>query len=130
MFLTILGASIIGSIVALSGGALLLWREAWARKVSLFLGSVAAGALLGAAFFDLLPEMHEMLSTGAIYGSVVVGILIMLFFEKFLKWYHCQDKAVCDYHTFSSSVLFGDAVHNFLDGVAIAASALSGVLAP
>lgn len=122
MFLTILGASIIGSIVALSGGALLLWREAWARKVSLVLVSFAAGSLLGAAFFDLLPEMHEVLPAGAAYGSVVAGILIMLFFEKFLKWYHCHDRAVCDYHTFSSSILFGDAVHNFLDGVAIAAS--------
>lgn len=126
MFLTILIASLIGSIVALAGGAFLLWREAWARKVSLYLVSFAAGSLLGAAFFDLLPEMEELLSNGAIYGSVVVGILIMLFFEKFLKWYHCHDKAVCDYHTFSSSVLFGDAVHNFLDGVAIAASFLVG----
>ncbi|MFH0806334.1 MAG: ZIP family metal transporter [Candidatus Brennerbacteria bacterium] len=122
MFLTILGASIIGSIAALAGGALLLWREAWARKMSLLLVSFAAGSLLGAAFFDLLPEMHEVFPTGAAYGSVVVGILIMLFFEKFLKWYHCHDRAVCDYHTFSSSILFGDAVHNFLDGIAIAAS--------
>jgi zinc and cadmium transporter len=122
MFFTILGASLIGSIAALAGGALLLWREAWARKISLYLVSFAAGALLGAAFFDLLPEMEELLSNGAVYGSVVVGILIMLFFEKFLKWYHCHDQLVCDYHTFSSSILFGDAVHNFLDGVAIAAS--------
>lgn len=122
MFLTILGASLIGSVAALAGGAFLLWREAWARKVSLLLVSFAAGALLGAAFFDLIPEMEELLANGAIYGSVVVGILIMLFFEKSMKWYHCHDKEVCEYHTFSSSILFGDAVHNFLDGVAITAS--------
>lgn len=122
MLFTILGASLIGSVAALAGGAALLWREAWARKVSLYLVSFAAGALLGAAFFDLIPEMHEVLSDGAIYGSVVVGIFIMLFFEKFLKWYHCHDRNTCDYHTFSGAVIFGDAVHNFLDGVAIAAS--------
>lgn len=118
----ILGASLVGSIVALAGGAVLLYRETWARKASLLLVSFAAGALLGAAFFDLIPEMGELLPNGAVYGSVVVGILIMLFFEKFLKWYHCHDRAVCDYHSFSGAVLFGDGVHNFLDGVAIAAS--------
>jgi zinc and cadmium transporter len=126
MLFTILGASLIGSVVSLAGGAALLYREAWARKASLFLVSFAAGALLGAAFFDLIPEMERFLTNGAIYGSVVIGILIMLFFEKFLKWYHCHDRAVCDYHSFSGAVLFGDAVHNFLDGVAIAASFLIG----
>ncbi|MBI2278828.1 MAG: ZIP family metal transporter [Candidatus Brennerbacteria bacterium] len=127
MLLTILGASLIGSVVALGGGALLLWREAWARRISLYLVSFAAGALLGAAFFDLLPEMEGLLSNGAIYASVVAGILVMLFFEKFMKWYHCHDQQTCDYHTFSSSILFGDAVHNFLDGIAIAASFLISV---
>src|SRR3989344_6084848 len=46
----------LGSIGALLGGVILLSKEKASRKLSHFLASFAAGTLLGAAFFDLLPE--------------------------------------------------------------------------
>ena len=48
---------------------------------------------------------------------------MLLFFvlEKFLYWYHCH-KGKCDVHTFQYLNLFGDGIHNFLDGVIIAAT--------
>ncbi|MDP3974752.1 MAG: ZIP family metal transporter [Candidatus Jorgensenbacteria bacterium] len=127
MLLTILGASLIGSVVALVGGVLLLYREEYAKRISLYLVSFSAGALLGAAFFELLPEAMEGTASPAIFIPALLGIITLLVFEKFLKWYHCHDQEVCDYHTFSGTVLFGDAIHNFLDGVAIAASFLVSV---
>jgi len=111
-----------GSVFALIGGLVLLWREGIARKISLTLVSFAAGALIGAAFLDLLPEALDTLTYERVALTVIVGILTIFIFEKFLKWYHCHDQEVCDYHTFSSTVLFGDAVHNFIDGIVIAAS--------
>jgi hypothetical protein len=48
----ILVFSFIGSVVSLLGGVLLLMREKFAIKISHFLASFAAGALLGTAFFD------------------------------------------------------------------------------
>ncbi len=123
MFTEILIASIVGSVIALVGGLLLLWKEDFAKKISLFLVSFAAGSLMGAAFFHLLPEALE--ATDDVHSALlwlVGGILVLFLFEKLLKWYHCHNKGECEYHTFSSAVLFGDTVHNFIDGVVIALS--------
>lgn len=128
MFVQILIASLIGSVFALIGGVLLLTKEQLARKVSLLLVSFAVGTLLGAAFFDLIPEaVAESGGEGNILFFVVLGILVLFTFEKFLRWYHCHDRETCDLHTFSGAVLFGDAVHNFIDGIIIALSFSLGV---
>ncbi|MBI3109423.1 ZIP family metal transporter, partial [Candidatus Daviesbacteria bacterium] len=52
--------TLIGSVVSLIGGVLLLLKEKFALKISHYLTAFAAGALLSAAFFDLLPESMEM----------------------------------------------------------------------
>ena len=122
MLFTILIASIIGSLCALAGGLLLLVWEQHVRKLSLGLVSFAVGSLLGATFFELLPEALEERGSETVFTFVIVGIVGMFFFEKVLKWYHCHDRETCDIHTFSATVLVGDAIHNLLDGVIIALS--------
>jgi len=123
MFYQILIASLLGSMFSMIGGIFLLYYEKWARKISLLLVSFAAGALLGASFFELIPEAVEGLSKSNLALLwVVAGIITIFAFEKFLKWYHCHNRETCDYHTFSSVVLFGDAIHNFIDGITIALS--------
>jgi zinc and cadmium transporter len=121
MFIQILIASLVGSIFALVGGVVLLAKEKLARRLSLILVSFAIGALLGAAFFDLLPEALEEAADGkSVFVFAVLGILLLFIFEKFLRWYHCHDTETCDVHTFSGAVLFGDTIHNFIDGIIIA----------
>jgi zinc and cadmium transporter len=123
MFIQIIIASLVGSVFALVGGIILLAKENLARKISLYFVSFAIGALLGAAFFDLLPEAIEKSGgDGNIFLFTLLGIIVLFVFEKFLRWYHCHDAETCEIHTFSSAVLFGDAVHNFIDGVIIALS--------
>lgn len=120
MFGTIILASFVGSVFALIGGVFLLLNEKKAKKWSLTLVSFAVGSLLGAAFLELLPEAMEHDGAGNIFIPVIAGILLLFIFEKTLKWYHCHDRETCDIHTFSSAVLAGDAVHNFIDGIIIA----------
>lgn len=127
MFLQIFIASLVGSVFALIGGVVLLWREEFARKISLFLVSFAVGSLTGAAFFELIPEALAEQPYETVAPLVITGILVIFFFEKLLKWYHCHDQEVCDYHTFSGAVLLGDAIHNFIDGIIIALSFAAGV---
>lgn len=124
MLIQIIIASSIGSIFALIGGIVLLWKEEWMKRISLSLVSFAAGTLLGVAFLDLLPEaLEEAGEKKGVFIAIVVGILTLFALEKIIHWHHCHDEK-CEEKIISSSVLFGDAIHNFLDGIAIAAAFL------
>lgn len=123
MFYQIIIASLIGGVVSLSGGFLLLWRERFAKRISLYLVSFAAGSLLGAAFLELLPEALAGIGEDAFF-FVLAGIISVFVFEKFLGWYHHHDlhhnKDTFEPSSFSvQTILFGDTLHNFIDGIAI-----------
>lgn len=125
--LYILGLSVIGGLLGLSGALLVVGRLTGRREWLLHLVSFAAGAMLAAAFFDLIPEAFEHLEeTGIERGLLYVfaGLLIFYIIEQFLLVSHCHE-GVCDVHKARRSmVILGDTVHNFLDGVAIAAAAV------
>lgn len=128
LFLWIMLASLVGSIFAMLGGVLLLINETLAKKLSLHLLSFAAGALLGAAFFELIPEsLKGNFESRTIFGAVTVGVIIFFVLEKILNFYHCHDQETCDIHDFSIMVIVGDTFHNFLDGIAIAFSFLISI---
>ena len=118
MLYQILIARTLGGLLSLVGGLLLLWREEFAKKISYYLVSFAAGSLLGAAFFDILPEAIEGAGEGVLV-FVLVGILFVLLFEKGLGFFHHHDHEA--HKNFSAqTILFGDTLHNFIDGIAIA----------
>ncbi len=124
----------IGSLASLAGGFLLLAKEKLAYKISHVLASFAAGALLGTAFFDLMPEAAEAVEeSGGEHGSVflwvIIGIIVFYLLERGIHWFH--------HHSFAHEeekghdhphhkkpiiplIMLGDSMHNFIDGVAIA----------
>lgn len=117
----------VGSLAALIGGLLLLSREKLALKISHFLSSFAAGILLGTAFFDLLPEAHhegEKLGIDIFFWTLF-GIIVFFMIERTIHWFHHHD----DYHEHQKEskttlplIIIGDTMHNFIDGVIIAAT--------
>ena len=119
LFLYILLASLAESIVSFSGGFLAIWGEEKMRKIAHFVVSFAIGALLGVAFLELIPEAAETLSLSAVMSWVLGGIVLFFVLEKFLFWYHCHG-GVCPVHTYTYLVLWGDFLHNLIDGIIIA----------
>jgi len=90
----------------------------------ILLVSLAAGSMIAVSFFDLLPEsLNRQGDLMEIMEFLVLGFIIFLLIEKTVLFYHCHEEN-CEVHGTTKLVILGDAVHNFLDGVAIAASFL------
>ena len=124
-----LGLSIVGSIGGLLvASVVLLCSPAVRASVVPSLVSYAVGTLLGAAALGLMPQALASLPAQHAFATLLAGILTFFVLEKLVLLRHCHDDAECKVHQSTVTlVIVGDAVHTFVDGVAIAATTLVSI---
>lgn len=119
-------AIIAGSIISLVGGATIFLskkRRQTAIQLALPFG---AGALLAAAFFDLLPESFELGEPRNLLLWTLIGFMAFFLMERLSSWFHHHHEHSLEKRNESQNlmVMIGDLMHNMIDGVAIGAAFL------
>lgn len=119
----VLGLVTLGSLIGLGGGVLLLSKRGWAKTLSIHAVPFAAGVMLSVSFLDILPEAIENSSARPVFTAALIAMITAFFFEQFfLHIHHHTEKVRTTIKTALPMAVFGDTIHNFIDGLSIAAS--------
>ena len=133
--ISIIIATSVVSLFSLGGIFALSLKQKTLHGFLFVLVAFSAGSILGAAYFDLLPEAINLVEGSVVFIYITVGFVFFFFLERFIYWYHGHgheadlsakfpDKAATK--GFAYLNLIGDGIHNFIDGMIIAASFLIG----
>lgn len=100
------------------------FNDEMVKKLAFYLTAFAGGALIGGAFFHLIPEALEFFGPMDMSFLVVGGFVGFLAIEGYFHWHHCED---CDIHPYTYVMIVGDAIHNMIDGLVMAAAFIASI---
>jgi len=144
-----IGSVVLVSLISFIGLFLFYWKSRKVRSVLIYFIAFSVGALLGDAFIHLLPEIIGKVGfTFLISIYIILGIVVSFIVEKIIHWrhhhvsqrgnitmkeheHHRKHHHKHSHHSMQESFawmnLFGDGVHNFIDGLIIGASYLVSI---
>ena len=116
------------SAIAMVGSLTLVLKPATLERLLLPLVAFAAGSLIGGAFFHMIPAAIDAnANTLGISVAMVTGFTVFFVLEQVLHWHHCHRAQSDCKKPLTYLILIGDALHNFLGGLAIAGTFLIDV---
>jgi zinc and cadmium transporter len=151
LILIIIFTAVGGVLSVMAAAVFLLLRDHHRNAVLPHGISFAIGALLAVAFWGLIPEAFAKVRPEqfqSLSATILAGILGFFVLEKLLIWRHCHYGS-CEAHgdeghdnehahehghhshgnaqSAGALIILGDSIHNFVDGVLIAAAFLTDV---
>ncbi|HMH70670.1 MAG TPA: ZIP family metal transporter [Candidatus Saccharimonadales bacterium] len=122
-------AIIIGSAVSFAGGIALLRVKKRRQAALLLTMPFGAGALLAAAFFDLLPEAFELGDPRTLLLYCLGGFIFFFVLERCASWFHHHHEHEHPVRNVQQRrlIIVGDMMHNAIDGIAIGAAFLVSI---
>jgi zinc and cadmium transporter len=113
---------------AAAGAALALATGKKARLVALL--AFAAGVMLGAAFFHMLPEAFH-LGGYVVFTWVPVGFLVLFVLERYVLAHACEEPPDCEEHVHGRALgltaFLGLSAHTLFDGIALGSAVREGI---
>ncbi|MFL5321172.1 MAG: ZIP family metal transporter [Myxococcaceae bacterium] len=117
-------------LTALTGGLIPIFGGKRARSVTFL--AFAAGIMLGAAFFEMLPEAFHKGGYQS-FAVVPIGFLALFLLERYVLVHVCEEPPECEEHghgkpsALGLTAFLGMSAHTLFDGVALASSVLEGI---
>lgn len=127
----IIGTTFVISLFALVGALTLFLKEKVLNKILLVLVAFSAGALIGGAFLHLMPEAIIQVSGKIgldessilnVFLYLLLGFCVFFVLEQLIRWHHHHSTTHPKIMPFSYMILVSDGIHNFIDGLVMAAS--------
>lgn len=116
------------SAIALVGSITLLLRAETLDRILLPLVAFAAGTLLGGALLHILPEAIERVGPQpSVFLWLLAGFTVFFALEQLLHWHHSHKGAAGTQKPLGYLILIGDALHNFLGGLAVGGAFITDI---
>jgi zinc and cadmium transporter len=126
IFFWILGSGLLMSAIALIGSATFLLKQKTFERLILPLVALAAGSLIGGAFFHMIPAALSSphLRELDVFIWIASGFTVFFALEQFIHHHHCHRQNATCQKPLAYLILIGDGLHNFLGGLAVAGTFL------
>lgn len=123
----VIAAAVAESLVSFSGVFFVLLHESLAKRIAHRVLGFAIGTLMGATFFEIIPESARAIGFEKTFQYMLGGVIVFFIIEKIFRWHHHHGGHGAEVRPYTALILVGDAIHNFIDGVILAAGFLISV---